>query len=217
MARRPDAVIYDLDGTITSAVHRSVQLDQTNDWSAFHGRMVLDQPIENRLRGLRGHRRKGRKVILLSMRPERFRKHTEAWLRAHDVPFDELYLRPETDYRRGTDVKLAIYLEKIAPRFNVLEAYDDTPAVLDMWRVVGVPAHAVTDPGLPPYEGLPARDPKYPRGRVGPGGIGRVGARVYVPPHTRIMNGKVVNVDGYMRTLSSVERLRDKVSLGRQG
>ena len=223
LAARPRGVIFDMDSTLSSVVHRRhLVTEYPKDWSRFHGSMVLDAPLEHTIRKLRAHKKQGEKVIILTMRPERFRPFTERWLRQQNVPFDRLYMRPEGDFRSSDAAKLAIYREQIAPEFDVELAYDDRTDVLDMWKAIGVKAVPVSDPGLPPFEGQPVPDPKYPKGRFipfgkygqksGAGGIGRVGARVYVPPHERVVAGKLVKVDGYFRKLSAIDRLLVKLS-----
>lgn len=220
MARiRPKAVIFDIDGTLSSVAHRAGLVPE--DWSRFHGSMILDAPIEHSVRKLKEHRAAGDKVLLLSMRPERFRPHTERWLRDHNIPYTQLFLRPELDYRSSDAAKLAIFQEQIEPNYDVAAAYDDREDVLAMWQALGVEGRKVHDPGLPPMEGLPAPDPKYPHGRpklpeklpvkVGAGGVGASGQTVYVPAHLRVKEGKVEHVRAYFRTLSAVERLASKI------
>lgn len=215
LAVRPKGVIFDFDSTLSSVVHRQHLVTEfPKDWSKFHGSMVLDAPLEHTIRKLRAHKKAGDKIIILTMRPERFRPFSERWLRAHNIPYDKLYMRPEGDFRAGDASKLGIYRDEIAPAYDVEYAYDDRPEVLGMWKAVGVKAVPVSDPGLPPYEGLPVADPKFPRGRAasGAGGVGRVGRTVYVPAHERVVAGKLVKVDGYFRRLSAVGRLMVKLS-----
>ena len=216
LATRPRGVIFDMDSTLSSVVHRRQYIEQSpKDWSKFHGAMVLDAPLEHTIRKLKAHKKAGEKIVILTMRPERFRKFTDRWLRQQNVPFDVLYMRPEGDYRTSDAAKLALYREEIEPNYDVDIAYDDRPDVLDMWKAVGVEGRQVSDPGLPPFEGLPVPDPRYPKGRAawsGAGGVGRVGDRVYVPPHERVVAGKLVNVEGYFRRLSAVDRLAVKLA-----
>jgi hypothetical protein len=159
---KPQAVLFDIDGTISSAEHRGGDPRKTiiSDWSKFHGLMVLDQPIQHTVDKLIAHKRNGQKVVLLSMRPERFRRFTERWLSDMDIPYDALYLRPSADYRKGNDVKRAIYEKEIEPQYDVVHAYDDRDDIVKMWRDMGLNASKVTDPGLPPFEGGPVPDPR---------------------------------------------------------
>ena len=163
---RPPAVIFDIDSTLSSAAHRSDLTSGTlggKDWSTFHGGMVLDAPIQHTVDKLKAHVARGDRIVLLSMRPERFRTATVDWLRGNGIEFDELYLRPEGNYRPGIQVKEDIFRKEIAPRFVVKTAYDDREDLVEMWNRVGIDARKVTDPGLPPLEGHPIPDPKYPK------------------------------------------------------
>ena len=223
---KPKAVIFDIDSTLSSTAHRERYLEEKPpDWSGFHGAMVLDAPLMHTVRKLQEHRDRGDKIILLSMRPERFRRYTERWLDSMGIKYKEMFLRPENEYIRGVDAKLRIYKEQIEPKYDVIAAYDDRQDIVEMWEAAGVRGRLVTDPGLPPLEGMPVPDPKYPAGRPewkptskagrvptsGAGGIGRRGQTVYVPPHERVQNGQLVHVDGYFRELSAVERLKELV------
>lgn len=229
---KPRAVIFDIDSTLSSAAHRSYLLEPPmKDWPRFHGSMVLDQPIPHTVARVREHKEAGDKILVLSMRPERFRQVTKDWLKVHDIPFDELWLRPENDKRPGVQMKEKIYREDLAPRYDVQTAYDDRQDMTDMWAANGIPtARTVSDPKLPPYEGLPVPDPKYKRpvlvGRPAtvpprPGAEQRQGRnnvrrgdKIYVPPHPSVTkDGKPVEVSGYWRRYSSVQRLRDMLGL----
>jgi hypothetical protein len=195
-------VIFDADGTLSSVAHRVPYLDK-GDWSRFHGEMYLDAPIAKTIAAARRHKARGDAVIVLSMRPERFRAVTERWLKEAGVPYDEVHLRPEGDPRSGTEVKRDIYRRKIAPRYDVVRAYDDHQPILDMWREEGVPALRVTDPVLPPLPRRPAPDPKV---RPGAKPVGRRGMLVYVPPHQRVVRGRLIDVDGYWRRLADQQQ-----------
>lgn len=193
--KRKRAVVYDIDGTLTSAVHRVNLLDQSpRDWSTFHGGMTVDAPIERTIYQLRKEKEEGLAVVLLTLRPDRYRQETEDWLAQHDVPYDELYLRPEgTQGIRGNQMKEIIYQKDIAPRFKVERAYDDHQPNLDMWRRVGVPSVKVFDPAIDPLPGRPASDPKYPFNKP---------SKAYVSPHMRIGPGGMrYTVKGHWRRL----------------
>lgn len=166
LSAKPKAVIYDIDGTLSSAMHRSHFAD-SGRWSEFHGHMTQDAPIDETIGHLLTDMAAGRAIVLLSLRPERFRSATEAWLSKNHVPYDALYLRPENDYGQGYIVKRRIYEEQIAKDYDVVKAYDDYDKMLDMWKDVGIPTVVpVTDPALPADATTPpATDPRYPSGR----------------------------------------------------
>jgi hypothetical protein len=226
----PKAAIFDMDGTLASVKHREHYVTQKpKNWSMFHGHMVNDRPIEPTADVARRLSGEGTKIIVVTLRPERFRKETEEWLTKHDIPFDEAYFRPEGNYDPGDIVKRDIYETQIKPRFDVVASFDDNPKMQRMWQDAtgnGVP---VEDPGVPPYEGPPAPDPKYPEGRHEVGERPKskwdrddhevfdanvsvyepsakvARGRTYVEPHVRNFDGQLVKVDGYWRELTRKE------------
>ena len=78
------------------------------------------------------------KVILVSWRFEKFREITEKWLLENKVAHDELYMRPDEDFRKDDEVKEEIYNQKIKPHYNVLFAIDDRNRVVDKRRNIWI-------------------------------------------------------------------------------
>jgi HEPN domain-containing protein len=221
--RRPKAVIFDLDSTIASDAHRAIRfLDRADpDWSAFHAHQVQDAPIKPMVRKLLREKRSGNKVIIVTLRPERFRAATEQWLRDNDIPFDELHLRPEKNYTPGAEQKERMLVDDILPKYEVVRAYDDNGENADMFRshgirtfqprylegsslprAKGVGRYERSDPNLEPDSSIrPPTDPRHP-------------GRFWVMPHDAISEkGNKYHVDGHWRQLSAqesgaLERLR---------
>lgn len=232
LARLPRAVIFDMDGTLASMTHRERFVQESpKNWSMFHGGMVLDRPIREMVLQARAARRRGDRVIIVTLRPERFSRHTRRWLRDNDVPFDEAYFRPEGNYERGDVVKRDIYDRHIRDRFDVVMSYDDNPTMVDMWSELLGRARVTraSDPGLPPRVGRYAEDPKYPGGgadigdrprsasdvgqtrfddfltdQLAEGTVWRRGnVPIYVPPHMSVSPaGEPYRVSGYWRRAS---------------
>ena len=220
---KPKAIIVDMDGTLSSSAHRAhFVTNKPADWSSFHGHMVQDQPIPQMVKLLKQHDMAGHTIVVLTLRPERMRKHIEDWLDRYDIPFDEMYLRPEGNYERGDVVKHDIISKDIMPEFDVVAAYDDNNTILDMERELGLKTFKITDPALPPDESIdPIEDSKHSfndkmelefisrRGYRTPEDIPvleRAGAEIWVPPYVRVNEfGDVENVDGYWRKLSAAQ------------
>lgn len=180
LARKPRAVIFDMDGTLASMTHREKFVQQSpKNWSMFHGGMVLDRAIRETALEARKARARGDKVIIVTLRPDRFASHTKRWLKDNDIPFDEAYFRPEGNYERGDVVKRDIYEQHIADRFDVVMSYDDNPTMVEMWtELLGRDrVTRASDPGLPPRDGKYAPDPKY----VGKPGGADIGERPAAP------------------------------------
>lgn len=73
-------------------------------------------------------------IILVSGRSEEARAETVKWLDRHHVPYDNLYMRAQDDYRGDEIVKYEIYKTHIEPEYSVLGVFDDRNKVVDMWR-----------------------------------------------------------------------------------
>ena len=126
----PIAVISDLDGTLCHMNGKRGPFD----WHNVH-RDDLDESVASLLRR---HHDKGDIVIIVSGRDGSCRKITEDWLALHDLPYDELYMRPANDFRKDNLIKREIYDNHIRDRFNVLAVYDDRDQVVKMWRGLGL-------------------------------------------------------------------------------
>lgn len=125
----PDAVIFDIDGTIALMGDRG-----PFDWLRVH----RDDKNEIVAEQIEFHRSKGRKIIIVSGRDEICRKLTEDWMELYGIEFDEFFMRPEGDSRKDTLIKREIYQGKIEGKYNVLAVYDDRLQVLDMWYEEGI-------------------------------------------------------------------------------
>lgn len=232
------AVIFDIDGTLMSALHRThfveTELKADQNWTAFHENMVRDATIPEVLDTLMQHKNAGDQIVLLSLRPERFRPIIAADFKKRGIPYDKLLLRPDGSSGNGPEKKREIYRREIKPFYDVKMAYDDWQEVNDMWTSEGVPNTTVVDPNLPPLDVPLARDPRRITNGHTTGG-GEKGSLesllqkwqhpssgiITVPPYMREKGGQIENVEGYtyrrgkMFPVSAVARLKTKVARGK--
>jgi predicted kinase len=128
-SKLPDAVIFDIDGTIANMGNRSpyewnkVDVDTVNT-------IVAEQ--------MSYHKSKGRKVVLLSGRDGSCRELTEDWLMKNGLKYDEFYMRKENDMRKDSLIKRELYENNIKGRLNVICVYDDRLQVVKEWFSLGV-------------------------------------------------------------------------------
>ena len=125
----PDCVIVDVDGTLAHMGNRS-----PFDWNKVD-RDSLNEIVAEQVEF---HRSKGRKIIILSGRDGSCKGLTEEWLQFHEVHYDEIYLRPENDYRKDSIIKKEIYDNHIKGKYNVIMAIDDRLQVLDVYYKLGI-------------------------------------------------------------------------------
>lgn len=121
----PEAVICDIDGTLAHMNGRSPY-----DWSRV-GEDTVDENVAYLLHLLG---KSNIKVILVSGRDGVCANETTEWLKKHDIHYDHLFMRAESDNRDDRIVKREIFLRNIKPYFGVQFVLDDRDKVVDMWR-----------------------------------------------------------------------------------
>ncbi|MBD9723994.1 AAA family ATPase [Streptomyces sp. ID-01-6.2a] len=131
----PSAVMCDIDGTLAIRGDRGAY-----DFTRCE-EDLLNVSVRGALRSFRSA--DGDVVVLLSGRGEEHRSQTEAWLRAHEVPYDELWMRAAGDHRRDDVVKAELFDRHVRHRFAVRVSLDDRDRVVAVWRRMGLPTWQV--------------------------------------------------------------------------
>lgn len=119
------AVIVDLDGTLALMVNRG----------PFDASKCETDEVNEVVRGIIVHHDH---VVLMSGRSGEFREHTQRWLLANNIRYDELHMRAEGDQRKDSIVKRELFDAHIRGRWNVSFVLDDRQQVVDMWRGLGL-------------------------------------------------------------------------------
>lgn len=127
----PACIICDIDGTLAHMNGRS-----PFDWKRV-GDDSVDEWIKTILLDYNDLFFK-EKIILLSGRDSVCRPETEKWLADNNIPYDELYMRPEKDNRSDVIIKEELYNQHIKDKYNVFFVLDDRKQVVDMWRRIGL-------------------------------------------------------------------------------
>ncbi|MFG3497790.1 AAA family ATPase [Streptomyces sp. NPDC047928] len=131
----PSAVMCDIDGTLALRGARGPY-----DFGRCDEDLV-NVSVRQALRAFR--RADGDVVVLLSGRGEEHREKTEEWLRRHEVPYDELWMRAAGDGRRDDVVKAELFDRHVRHRFAVRVSLDDRDRVVAVWRRMGLPTWQV--------------------------------------------------------------------------
>ncbi|QGV77150.1 AAA family ATPase [Streptomyces ficellus] len=131
----PSAVLCDIDGTLALRGDRGPY-----DFTRC-GEDLLNVSVRQALHSFR--RADGDVVVLLSGRGEEHRERTEEWLRRHDVPYDELWMRAAGDGRRDDLVKAELFDRHVRHRYAVRVSLDDRDRVVAVWRRMGLPTWQV--------------------------------------------------------------------------
>lgn len=131
----PDAVIFDLDGTLSL-------LNGRNPYDASTCEQDLPNPQVVELYHLYKNKYK---VILCSGREDKYREQTEKWLANNNIEYAHLYMRKTDDFRKDNIIKTEIYEELIAPNYNVKVVVDDRLQVVKAWRELGLTVFQVAE------------------------------------------------------------------------
>ena len=142
------AFICDVDGTL--ADHEGIR------GHFEYEKVSLDRPIRPVIKVVKLLVSTGElNVVLVSGRMDsgNCRRDTLSWLSDNLFPIydDELFMRSATlpdgkpDYRPDYIVKEEIYRRDIEPKYDVKFAIDDRPAVIRLWRSLGITTFAVGD------------------------------------------------------------------------
>jgi predicted kinase len=124
----PTAIMVDIDGTLAWKGDRDVY-DASKAYLD-----TLNPAIAAIVRSVSPHVTR----VIMSGRQEVHRDVTEEWLRANDIPFNEIHMRATGDQRKDSIVKRELYETHIEGKYNVLFVLDDRNQVVDMWRSLGL-------------------------------------------------------------------------------
>jgi hypothetical protein len=86
-------------------------------------------------------------ILLVTGRPEKYRRTTEKWLkeRIHLWHQYTLFMRPDNDNTPDEILKKKIYTEQIRPFYDVQLVLDDRTKVVKMWRSLGLECWQVAE------------------------------------------------------------------------
>lgn len=138
-----NTIIVDMDGTLSDATHRA-ELAQQGYWDFFH-EASIDDPICNEVAEFcKMASDNGYELIILTGRNEKFREITKEWLVFKSVRsyFDEILMRPDNDFSKDVDMKIALLEGHFGSKEKVLEnvlfCLDDRDGVVEGFRDYGL-------------------------------------------------------------------------------
>jgi len=146
-------VIFDLDGTLADiTLRRTLAIDSTDgkmDWDVFFDpkNIGLDQPNTPVITMAQLLHSQGYKIVILSGRSARTQDVTLDWLNQHNVPFDDIHMRP-TDKKSHflpDNVLKQNWLFTVLKDDDIFAVFDDRQQVVDMWRDNGLTVFQVAD------------------------------------------------------------------------
>jgi len=129
--KKGNAIIVDIDGTLAHRCDR-----QWFDYSKVD-QDDLDVTVDGIVRA---YAKMGYTILIVSGREgtEECRSKTLSWLDKHKVPYYDLMMRKQGDFRRDSIVKEEIYNNYIKDKFDVEFVLDDRKSVCEKWRELGL-------------------------------------------------------------------------------
>jgi len=132
-----ELVIFDIDGTLADISERVHHIrKKPRNWNAFNAAMAQDKANHSMIRLCNILYAAGLHIILCSGRNEANRPETVEWLARQGVPYHELLLRKDEDYRSDAIVKREI-LQGL-DKSKILFVLEDRSRVVEMWRSEGL-------------------------------------------------------------------------------
>lgn len=133
-------VLFDIDGTLSDIDIRRKILDKDpHNWKEFFDKMGDDIPnkaVVELYQIIWSNPQY--KCVILTGRPDNYRKLTEQWLIWNDIPFDRLIMRDKNDQRADHIIKEQILKTLQSENNEIAFVIDDRQSVVDMWRRNGI-------------------------------------------------------------------------------
>jgi predicted kinase len=137
-------VVFDMDGTLADCSHRRhfVRNDKNDpdfkkDWRGFFVNIPSDtlriDVYHEYIKALG----EGHDILIVSGRPDNYRKQTEEWLDNHSIVHDRLIMRQASDSRPDTVVKQEI-IDKYLDKSKIVKWFDDRPSIVAQVRTNGI-------------------------------------------------------------------------------
>ncbi len=133
-------VVFDIDGTLADNSHRqNLAPPKGPDWDEFFAEMVNDLPNQPIIDLYQTIKASGKySCVLVSGRPDNYRKHTEEWLAKYELEYVLLCMRKVGDRRPDYDVKKEILDDLLGKGYEIAFVVDDREETVRMWRDNGI-------------------------------------------------------------------------------
>lgn len=160
--RKPKAVIWDLDGTLSDDTARAhfveVEQGRARDWHSYFDAIDTDPPIAASMEVLRAMHAAGIRILFLTGRPDYTRPKTERWLEANGLTeYDALIMRPDGERRPAGWFK-AEAVDRLRLEYELVCAFEDRIDVAEHLRSAGVPVFLYGAGALAAAEALEVLD-----------------------------------------------------------
>lgn len=128
------AVCFDMDGTLNDVRGVRHFLDgKYKDFDAFHRMSEFEPANDDVVQMALDAHASGYSVLITTARSEPYRETTQKWLDDRNIPYENIFMRPEGDYRSDYEVKKDMFQE-ISEHYDVVRCVDDNPQAIQAWR-----------------------------------------------------------------------------------
>lgn len=132
-------IILDLDGTISKSGERNIFFTtDPRNYKAAEAAVIYDEVIEPVRSMITHFVEHGSNVIVLTARSKSCQANCETWLKANDIPYSDIFLRPDGDYSKDYVVKEKLLHDIIEKYGQPSFAVEDRPDVIDMFKRNGI-------------------------------------------------------------------------------
>lgn len=142
-------ILCDIDGTLADITHRlQYAKGETKDWNKFFSLISEDYLKLETVDILLKYEEEGYDIILVSARPDTYRKETRIWLEKvmNGYPlWKTLIMRKGNDKRQDVEVKKQILDTYFPDKSLIHKIIDDRPSVIRMWKENGLDVINVGD------------------------------------------------------------------------
>src|SRR5262245_34724513 len=157
----PMNIIVDIDHTLSDAIWRDHLISaakETGSWDHYHSLGYKDQPHVSVCSLVRSFYALRWGITAITGRPEKWRDQTRIWLQKHQVPVDELLMRPHGDHTPSGLMKVRIIRQNFPDLSQVAFILEDRPDCVAELKKLGIPILQVHN-GLERQTRQPAQDP----------------------------------------------------------
>lgn len=137
------AVYFDVQGTLINVSGIRHLIDGPGSFDAFHRETFNCPPIDWVVQAARQAHTDGHAVLVGTGMNEFYRRPLSWYLADLGLHTDDLDMRRNGDFRKDFIIKREMLRRWRLRGFNLVEAYDDNPAVIDMWEDEGIPCTVV--------------------------------------------------------------------------
>jgi hypothetical protein len=152
MTDRPRARIYDMQGTLVdvSSIRHMVE-GKEKDFDAFHYATAGCPPHQWVVDAMRKDFLAHICPLVLTGMNAKFRSVVNWWLADNKAPAHLVMTRADGDFRKDFVIKREMY-DHLIKYYDIIGAFDDNPAIVELWESLGLPTTVVPGWGATPKE-----------------------------------------------------------------